>query len=271
MKHTYIPIVLLSCVSLSHAEVVTFNPNFDLSSDTNTSGSTAYNPSGNSLDSGIVDDGSSSVDAVTYSFSDASTGIDFSYIVTYTATDGFLNPEPNSGGFGVGYIPAGEDATDTGWLDTQRFDADQFEGLTIAISNLNVDFTNYISGSITGVTDPTLNAATVGFSTLTLSSVAANDTQLTITDGTNTYFGQPTTTGGYSFSDLGLNITASSFTINVGDAVSETVTAGPDDRVRLHSLTHNIALDVVQIPEPSSFALFGGLGVLALRLTKRRR
>ncbi|VGO13844.1 hypothetical protein PDESU_02401 [Pontiella desulfatans] len=241
MKAKLIMAVLLSGLCLgARAAFVTYTPNFDVSSDANTSATTAYAVDGTLLDTGIVDDGVSTVDAETFYFEDSTTGIKFSYTLTITAIDGFLNPQPVAAGFGVGNAGKGETAAVTGWLDTDTSDSEE-EYLTFAITGLSVDFSGYIADSIPGVTTPSLNSTAVGISGFGLSSYTVDKTDITLTDGTNpTYVGQPGAT--FSIDGLGsLSDETGEMTISVGNMGVET----GDDRIRLSHVTTRVELDVI--------------------------
>lgn len=250
MKKTNTLLSLLATASMGHAAIVTYTPSFDAGTFDNTSGTTAYDVNGTGLGEGITSGVASYTD--TYFFTDSTTGINFNVDFTFAASggDGVLGVTPGSTGTGIGVQGATFD-----WID-------EGEAVTITVSDLVVDTSGYIDGSISGLNGPVgVGSFALGIQQFSIASLNAADGPVA-GDGTTTDI---ITANPYDFGS-----TLSNSTGTGSLAFVDSDLGANDTRVRLSAWQPYIEIDIVAVPEPSSIALLG-VGVAGLLISRRRK
>ena len=142
-------LISLSSASTLSAAVVTYTPFLDSDTQPNTSGTTPYavNTNQTGAPAGIPDN-TLAIYTDTFFYTDSATGIDFNFDVQWSSVGGNLNGTATILGVGSGA------------------DVGVGENLSVSLSNLQVDLSNYVSGSVASITTPILNSATLSFLSL---------------------------------------------------------------------------------------------------------
>ena len=260
-KYLLVCLISLASASASNAAVVTFDPFLDADVQPNTSVTTPYASNTNQTNAPAgIPDNVQAIFSDTYFYTDSSTGIDFSFDVQWEATGGNLNGTNTILGVGGGADVGVDEGVD--------------EQLTVSFSNLQVDFTDYISGSLASITNPQLDSATlsllsIGFADRT--SSAADESIVDIEAGGSVVnFG----TGAvginqntFTFGVDGLTTNETSFT------VSHNTTSTVDNDFALAFTRPSIVLNVSQataVPEPSALLPLLMLATTVLRRHRRK-
>jgi len=229
---------VLLVVGVCPAAVVTFTPDLDADTQPNNSALNPYDSFTNQTDAsaGIPDD-VIAIFSDTYFFEDFDTGIEFSFDVQWTATGGNLNGNTTTLGVGDN-------------------DIEGAESILIEVSSLNVDFVNYVSGSVAGITTPTLDNATVTFETISFADRTSNAADESIID----IVGSSATTWGTAAGGVGDNrfvfgadgLTTSETSILISQNAGSTV----DTDFSLASTQFNVTVEFSEsataVPEPST-------------------
>ncbi|MDF7823597.1 PEP-CTERM sorting domain-containing protein [Pontiellaceae bacterium B12227] len=249
-------IATLAAPLISSAAIVTYTPEFNLDDAAVPASIPIAANTVTPVNSAIVDGTTST----SYAFTDAATGLSFSYDLNYSGT---------------------VDQQDGNRLELRPAPAVAVsESITIAFGAITVDTSGYISGSIGGITGPVNASVTsAGFNYFLAESFSNSGTInpyniLTIDDGTGSltsYTTDPLAAGsapaGATVIDLTPGnqvITLAATTIN---EITFTATQDINGAVRPSDLGSTIELEVTAIPEPATLgmvALFGG-GVLFIR------
>lgn len=237
--------------SASWAAVIVFSPTLDADSTANSSGTTPYsaNTTQSSAPAGITDNGVATSDSDTFFFTDAGTGIGFSFDMSWSSTGGFLNPTGSALGVGANSLIDGS------------------ETVSFGVSNLSVDLSSYVAGSVGGVNNPFLSSAHVGFDLIDFNSFTGGTAEIAdITGSTGTVqFNQAS--GNFDLGTDGLTATETSLTIGINNG---SAAATPD--FTISATRFNVQLDIQEVPEPSSLLLMclGSASVVGYRLRKKR-
>ena len=236
------------------AAVVTFTPDLDADIQPNNSALNPYDSNTNQTNApaGIPDD-AVMIFSDTYFFEDFDSGIQFSFDVQWSATGGNLNGNATTLGVGDN-------------------DIEGSEMLMIDVSSLNVDFTNYIAGSEAGITNPSLDNATVSFDMVRFAdrtSGAADESIIDITGSSSTTWG--TAAGGVNDNLFVLGadgLTTNETSILLGQNGGSTL----DTDFSLASTRFNVTIEfseAMAVPEPSSLMFFSV--TCAMMMGRRRR
>ncbi len=256
-----LPIMIATTLS---AAPVTFLADLEMDNLGNTSGLMPYftTPSATPHSAGVPNESPSGY-SDRFFFRDVSTGIDFAFNYTWEAETARV----------VGTNLLG---TNTNVMGVDNAAMNTNETMTVRLSGLNVDLSNYIVGSVGGIMNPTLNSSSIAFSQLNFGSFNGNGNNTTVLGITGNVG-----IGGDTFYRMSENGTAGIFEVGV-EGLSDmetqltfTVLSGQssDPNYNFESSQMRVALDVsesaVAVPEPSSFAIFG-ISMLALASRNRK-
>lgn len=232
---TAVGLVVAIVAQTASADIITFSPVLDFDNQMNNSSLAspydANNPLQSRARSGIVDDGSTSYSDI-YFFRDASTGIEFSFSVTWDAALG-INP-------GTSVVGVGTNST-----------FELGESMTISLSELNVDLSNYIDGSVNGISNPTLASSSLAFRQINFNNFDATTIVDISSPSTTIEFQESDGSSEFDLPEDGLTDAETMLTFQRNDASTDTefsISAGQ------FTITADLRTTAA-VPEPSSMLL----------------
>ncbi|WPJ96625.1 PEP-CTERM sorting domain-containing protein [Coraliomargarita algicola] len=237
-------VVTLAAPLVSSATSITYNPEFNLDDD---AVSNPYAISANTATpvESAISDGTAST---SYSFSDATTGLAFSFDLNYS---GVVDQEGSN----------------------NRLQLNPGESMTIAFGSITIDTSGYLDGTIGGITGP-VNASVTSAGFTYFLAESFTDSILTVNNGSSdiVYYTAGETSG---TSPSGIELAAENqdiFLAGVTDnLINFTATHDANGAIRLSDLGSSIVFEVTSIPEPATSALlFGVVGMALLGLARRR-
>ncbi|QDV58628.1 PEP-CTERM sorting domain-containing protein [Rosistilla oblonga] len=240
----------------ANADVITFTPVLDMTSAANTSSPMTPYDANNAVQAqgptGIPDNVSPTY-GDTYFFRDAGTGIEFSLDISWNAAMG-LNLNTGGSALGLGsnsVIGSGE-------------------SVTISLSGLSVDLTNYIDGSFNMISNPTLGATSLAFRQIDFNDFG-DTTIVDITNGIDTvsFSEAAPVSGNFDLPADGLTDMEPALTFSLSNMSVDT-----DFNISAVQLAITADLQATAgVPEPASMllTLFGGGAVLGIARRKAKR
>ena len=236
--------------------IVTFTPFLDSDTQANTSATTPYTGQNQTSTPAGIPDNTTTIYSDTFYYTNAGTGIDFNFDVQWSATGGNLNGTATTLGIG----------------STNNVDGS--EVLSVTVSNLQVDLTNYVSGSVGGIATPNLDSATVSFHSLGFAdrtSNAADESIIDIVGSSAVTWG--TASGGvgdntFNFGTDGLN--ADESTVSLNHNSGSTVDTDFSLAFTRFSVVMNLSQSVSAVPEPSGMAILA-ISMAVILPSRRRR
>ncbi|QDV68953.1 hypothetical protein Poly24_26660 [Rosistilla carotiformis] len=246
----------LGLMVTANADIITFSPVLDMTSTANTSSPMTPYVANNMVQAqgptGIPDNVSPTY-SDTYFFRDAGTGIEFSIDMTWNAAMG-LNLNTGGSALGLG----SNSVIGSGEL------------VTIGLSGLSVDLTNYIDGSFNMISNPTLGATSLAFRQIDFNDFG-DTTIVNITNGIDTvsFSEAAPVSGNFDLPADGLTDREPALTFSLNNMSFDT-----DFNISAVQLAITADLQATAgVPEPTSMllTLVGGGATLGIARRKSKR